>query len=237
MIFLEVTLQSISLLSTLTRSELRNGIYEYVLSNSPSPKEVIAVSSSCRGARAEFLPMYFERVGVDTKFCLAEDFLEIFFTDSKVGPLAACRLRIDIGECNGPQHRHMIDMKWLLGTLMRYPAIHVSFSGHHREEVARDLDKLVKIVREKPAWCHRLKDFHSIQLKGWYVHCYSLRPCWVLELVLRAADTQGWSFSKVNKLLEEVGLRLASTVGRVTSFEMLEVQVYRQLKATAVKSS
>jgi hypothetical protein len=86
-------------------------------------------------------------------------------------------------------------------------------------------------------WRERLEIFHAMQLKGFsHTHCFSYNPCWIIELVLRVENTQGWYTSHVQKMKEELDLRLALTPGRVNPFESLAVQIYRQPKAGDEKS-
>jgi hypothetical protein len=233
---------------------LQNKIYGYILSNHPPFYDALAVSSSCRKARAEFLPLYFQRATVLTlEFYLVQRSLSTFFPRNNIEILEedVCAIRVKI---TGEQRNAnpVIDMKWFLGFVLDHPGFKVEFDGCTSFAwEASDLVKLVDVVKSNAFWRTRLASFESIKLRTYTCWRpgrtkesgrYARRPVWILQIVLEPGDVQDRVNSEECRAytkgwLVDMGLRTIDEAEREHStFRGLKIQAFKNDRSSALDS-
>lgn len=223
--------------------ELRNKVYDYIVSDRPTVRDAVAFSSTCRKARAEYLPLYLQRATVDLPFYFVQRFLKTYFptnTGENTSD-AVCIICIDItGEC--PRADPEIDMQWLIGFLLDHPSIEVHFraSMTASSEEARDIARLLRIAKANPVCRTRLANFESVKLLTYTrwrpgaVDKYGdfvLRPIWILKFKLKPGYVEVWCRNKTERhahtwqMLIDMGMRRAWEGDECSAFMFLRIEV------------
>lgn len=151
-------------------TELRKEIYEYILGKRVALTHLIAITSTCRQLRAEFMPFYLTRTSISISIHRAESFFRTFFSKQvvtdKTAAVCSMRLRIAAVELWSRLDDYpTMEMKWLLTFLVDHPNIKVNFEGEGIcDSEARDLDMLLLLARTKPTFRKVLKALHCIEV-------------------------------------------------------------------------
>jgi hypothetical protein len=227
--------------------ELRNQVYEYVFLSCSTLDRALAVCSSSRQVRSEYLPLFFERGKVYLHFYLIQRFLEVFFPSDATEDnkkKAVCTICINIAESN-PRGSTRIDMQWLIRFLLEHPGVNISFFGNTvLDRVARDLKKLVAIARLNPIWHNYLVGFSSIYMIFAENRGRSLNHAGILQFYQKPGDEMYYSNDakkcrrQIRELLFDLGLVLpnGSESGRKIFSEM-KIAVYTQNRNSRIPGS
>ena len=167
----------------------------------------IALGSTCRQIRSEYIPFYLQRATIRLPIRRVQSFLTIIYP-ADLMKTYACNLNVNLAE-KGSRGDVDIDVKWLISFLLERPGINITFfGGEYCSQHALDLQRLLEIARSNRAWRSRIADFECIMLLN-----YGLD--WILDLVLKPEKVEaGWEdddMCKAHRLLLELGLRKIMT--------------------------
>jgi hypothetical protein len=158
----------------------------------------VAVKSTCRRLRTEYVPFFFRQKSISTWFYQLDSFLKAFFPTD--GPIPReflhkldCAIEVAV-DCMAPE----LDILQLAAVVLENPSFTIFFHAQleYLEWEAGDLNTMVKAIRTNATvWEARREDIESFKLKSrkhWdpYEHDdYYGRPVWKIELVLKASAT------------------------------------------------
>jgi hypothetical protein len=228
--------------------ELRNQVYEQVFLSCSTLEHALAICSTNRQVRSEYLPMFFKLGKVYLHFYLhfylVQRFLEVFFPSDATEDdkkKAVCTIRINITEFD-PRGNTKVDMQWLLRFLLEHPGVNVSFFGDTvLDGVAKDLTKLVALVKTNPIWSHRLSSFASISLVFIKERGRNLTHTAIPQFYQKPGDEVYYSdditkrLRQIRELLFDLGLVVpdGSVSGRKI-FSVLKIAVYTPDRSSRV---
>jgi hypothetical protein len=128
-------------------TEIRNQINEHGLHSTTSPAYLptgLALSSTCRKIREEYMPLLFENVEIYADLYKLKRFLEMFFipTTAAATYRPICNLRARVLARDEP----IVDILWLVECLRQHPGVKISFWSVYAFE-GPDMSKLLEAAR------------------------------------------------------------------------------------------
>lgn len=214
--------------------ELRNNIYEHLVSSNLSGEQALSFASTCRQIRKEFLPLtqlHF-KLSLSKVDAALEEFITIFDFKSSTNALQYCSARFEVVvRLSTSGEMDLARLATYLSTFPAHPKIDLRFTSRPEyggENPINELNKLVATIRQRGAW----KDWDDLLVEATLER--KIIGYWIISIIFKVGvipwDKAGLArHCRIRDVLLQLGLWEHKEGGRYGSvFEEMKIEVSRQ---------